>query len=202
MTTQWTEKFQAHSFPECFPIFQNHCTRSLGISGLLSPSWTSPSSLRPKDPAATVPLRPIFPISGAFASSGFSYCLGSQVLLNKHKKCFDGKIGVYPHKTFHIDIDPEAVPVHSRSYPVPHINLDTFKTEIQHMVQLGVLVPQGCSEWAFPSFVIPKKYGRVRSIRNLRQLNKVVKRKQYPLSIINDILRKRNGYEFFTKLDI
>ena len=65
-----------------------------------------------------------------------------------------------------------------------------------------MLVPQGCSEWASPSFVIPKKDGRVYWISNLRQLNKVVKRKQYPLSIINDILRKRNGYELFTKLDI
>ena len=27
-------------------------------------------------------------------------------------------------------------------------------------------------------------------------------RHQYPLPIINDILRKRNGYEYFTKLDI
>ena len=125
-----------------------------------------------------------------------------KIILNKYKKLFDGTIVVYPHKTFHIDIDPEEVSVHSRLYPVPHINLDTFKTELQHLVQLGVLVPLGCSEWASPSFIIPKKYGRVRWISNLRQINKFVKRKQYPLPIINDILCKRNGYEFFTKLDI
>jgi hypothetical protein len=115
---------------------------------------------------------------------------------------FNGTLGIYPHKKVHIDIDPNAKPVHSRLYPVPRIHLKTFKKELGHLVRIGVLAAQQESEWASPSSIIPKKDCRVRWISNLRQLNKVIRRKQYPLLIITDILRKRSGYKFFTKLDV
>ncbi len=114
---------------------------------------------------------------------------------------FDGTLGVYPHKKLHIDIDPNAKPVHSRPYPVPWIHLN-FKKELHHLVRIGVLAATQESEWASPSFIISKKDGRVCWISNLRQFNKVIRCKQYPLPIITDILRKHSGYKFFTKLDI
>ena len=80
--------------------------------------------------------------------------------------------------------------------------MDTFKRELDYLVRIGVLSPQGMIEWALPSFIIPKKDGRVRWISNLRALNEVVVRRQYPLPIIKDVLKKRTGYEFFTKIDV
>ncbi len=52
------------------------------------------------------------------------------------------------------------------------------------------------------SFIIPKKDGRVRWISNSCQLNKVIRCKQCPFSIIMDILCKHSGYKFFMKLDV
>ena len=82
------------------------------------------------------------------------------------------------------------------------MHLTTFKLELDHLVKIGVLVPTQESEWASPSFIIPKNDGLLHWISDLHQINKVIKCRQYPLLIILDILRKRIWYKFFTKLDI
>ena len=61
-------------------------------------------------------------------------------LLQRHAEMFDGTLGAYPHKKFHIDIDPKAKPTYARSYPVPRIHLNIFKNEIEHLIRIGVLV--------------------------------------------------------------
>ncbi len=74
---------------------------------------------------------------------------------------FNGSLGVYPHKKVHIDDDLNAKPVHSRPYPIPQIHLKTFKKEFNHLVEIGVPAAQQESEWVLPSFITPKKDGRV-----------------------------------------
>ena len=114
-------------------------------------------------------------------------------VLKKHASIFDSTLGLYPHKKFHINIKPDAKPVYSRPYSIPQIHLLMFKKELKHLVKIGVLIPQNESKWASPTFIIPKKDGRVRWVSDLRQINKVIRRKQYPLPIITDVLQKRIG---------
>jgi hypothetical protein len=109
-------------------------------------------------------------------------------VLKEHTKLFSKKLGVYPHRKFHIDLVPGAIAKHTRPYPVFVIHLSAFKNELLHLVEIGVLSPQGASEWALPTFIAPPKGDRVHWVSDLQELNKVVKMKQYPLPIIWDIL--------------
>jgi hypothetical protein len=112
-------------------------------------------------------------------------------VLMEHTKLFDGTLGVYPHRKFHNDLVPGAIAKHARPYPVPVIHLSAFKKELLHLVKIGILSLQGASKWASPMFITPPKDGRVHWVSDLWDSNKVVKRKQYPLPIIWDILQQR-----------
>ena len=78
-------------------------------------------------------------------------------VLTKHEKLFDGTLGVYPHKKVHLEVKTNAHPVHMRLYTVTRIHLDTYKRELDHLVDIGVLSSQQTSKWASPNFIIPKK---------------------------------------------
>jgi hypothetical protein len=94
------------------------------------------------------------------------------------------------------------MPRHARPYPVPVIHVETLKKELINLCEIGVLRPQVASKWSSPTFITPKKDGRIHWVTDLRELDKVVRRQQYPLPFIQDILRKCTGCKFFTGIDI
>ncbi len=123
-------------------------------------------------------------------------------VLKDFSEVFDGKLRHYPDEEIHLDVDPNATPHRRRPYPVPHSQLKRFKQELDRLVSIGVLAPQGRSTWISGTFIIPKKDQSVRWISDFRALNKVIKRKVYHIPRIQDILSRRSGYKFLSKLDI
>ena len=62
----------------------------------------------------------------------------------------------------HIELEQNTQPVYRLPYPVPQVHLETFRKELQHLVDIGVLSPVRDTEWGLPTFITPKKDGRVR----------------------------------------
>jgi hypothetical protein len=61
----------------------------------------------------------------------------------------------------------------------------------------GVLRKINNSEWAFA-----KPDGSLRSLADLREVNKVIKRKPYPIPQIADMLQELEGFMYATSLDL
>ena len=68
-------------------------------------------------------------------------------LLSKYRKLFDGNLGKYPGEPMHIKLEDGAQPVYRRPYPIPTVHMATFKKELDHLVEIGVLLPVWYTEW-------------------------------------------------------
>ena len=61
---------------------------------------------------------------------------------------------------------------------------------------------QPASEWASPSFIIPKKDNTVHFISDFREVNKRLVRKPFPIPKISTVLQELEGFTFATALDL
>jgi hypothetical protein len=96
-------------------------------------------------------------------------------ILREYTQLFSCKLGCYPGYKVHLELLENAQPFHYRPYPIPTNNAAVFKEELERLVQIGVLSRTGPSEWLSPTFIVPKKDGRVRFVSDNRTLNRIIK---------------------------
>ncbi len=75
-------------------------------------------------------------------------------LLLDYELLFDGKLGDWNRPPVS---EEGAKPYHGRPYPIPQIHKATLMKEINRLESIGVLKKQSSSQWASPTFIIPKK---------------------------------------------
>jgi hypothetical protein len=102
-------------------------------------------------------------------------------LLFDYEQLFDGTIGDWNRPPVSIEMKERAKPYHGRPYPIAQIHKATLMKEINRLGGIGVLKRQSSSQWASPTFIIPKKDMTVRTITDFRELNKWIVRKPYPI---------------------
>lgn len=125
-----------------------------------------------------------------------------RALLEKHSTLFDGTLGKWRDEPYDVKLRPDAEPYHARAYPIPRAYEDTLKLEVDRLCDVGVLKKVNRSQWAAPTFIIPKKDGTVRFISDFRELNKRIKRVPYPIPKIQDLMLKLEGFQHATSLDL
>ena len=124
-------------------------------------------------------------------------------LLKKFEPLFDGTVGAWKTEPIELELkDPGCTPYHARPYPVPQSQEQKLRAEVERLVRYGVLRKINRSEWACPMFTIPKPDGSLRSLADLRELNKRIKKKPYPLPKISEMLHKLEGFMYATSIDL
>ena len=125
-----------------------------------------------------------------------------KALLHKYEPLFDGTLGAWTHDDYHLELKPDVKPYHARAFPVPRVHYETLKKEVQRLCDVGVLKRVNRSEWAAPTFIIPKKDGKARFVSDFRELNKRIKRVPYPVPNIQDMMLNLERFQYATALDL
>ena len=103
-------------------------------------------------------------------------------MLQQYPVLFSGKLGLYPHGKVHLDLIEDAKPIHLHPYAVPHVQVPLFKKELERLCSIGVLERCGASEWGAPTFIVPKKDGRVRWVLRLSCPQQIYLAQNLPIS--------------------
>ena len=125
-----------------------------------------------------------------------------KLLLYEFEELFDGTLGEWNTAPVDLKLKPGAEPFQLNPFPIAKIHYETLRKEINRLCSLGVLRKVAASEFASPSFIIPKKNGTVRVVSDFRQLNSLLMALTFPIPKIQDLLNDLGGFTFATSLDL
>jgi hypothetical protein len=123
-------------------------------------------------------------------------------LLKKYESLFDGTLGEWKTKPVSFQLKEGVSPYHGQAFPIPKIHKDTIMKEVERLCKLGVLERQPASEWASPSFIIPKKCSTICFLSDFWEVNKRLVRTPFPIPKMSTVLQEIKGFTFATALDI
>eukprot|EP00804_Cyclotella_cryptica_P007817 CCRYP_001403-RB/>CCRYP_001403-RB protein AED:0.40 eAED:0.64 QI:0/0/0/1/0/0/3/0/379 len=123
-------------------------------------------------------------------------------LLQEFEELFSWKLGDWDCKPVSLQLKEGAQPCHGRPFPIPKKHVETTKREVQRLCDLGVLKLKDDSEWASPTFIIPKNDNIIWVVSNFREVNKRVVRKPFPIPKISTVLQELEGFTYATALDL
>ena len=92
-------------------------------------------------------------------------------------------------------------PIRTKGYSIPYKTRSVMETEIQDMLDLGVIEPS-ISPYSSPIVLVPKKDGSVRFCIDFPKLNKVTEFDAEPMPNMEEIINRMSGHKYLTKMDL
>ena len=102
-----------------------------------------------------------------------------------------------------IRLDADAAPVQHAPRRVAVALQKTLRAELDKMTADGIIKPVSTpTPWISSLVVVPKKSGKLRICIDPRDLNRAIRRENYPLPTIEDVATRLTGAKVFTILDV
>lgn len=113
---------------------------------------------------------------------------------------FDGPIGRFSDVVHDIDVGNHS-PIKQNYYRCSPDKLRTLKTEVQTMLDLGV-IRTSRSEWSSPLILVKKPNGTWRPCVDYRKVNAITRGESYPLPRLDDLVDQVGNSAYITTLDL
>lgn len=105
-----------------------------------------------------------------------------------------------------ITLKPDTKPVFQRQFRIPEHQREELRRQLLELESNGI-IEKSDSPWNSPIFLVPKKEDIVgvkqsRLVVDYRELNKVIEPTSFPIPLIDEIIDKMNGSQYFSTLDL
>ena len=124
-------------------------------------------------------------------------------LIHKYSHLFAEPSSLPPKRlTDHrIPVIPGSNPVNVRPYRYPHFKKQEIETQIQTMLNQGIIRPS-TSDFSSSVLLVRKKDGTWRFYVDYRALNSITVKDRFPIPAIDELLDELYGTRWFSKLEL
>jgi hypothetical protein len=96
-----------------------------------------------------------------------------------------------------------VTPVFHKAYDPPHTLKAIFESEINKLVNTGILKPVSQSHWATPVLLVPKRDGSYHMVTNYKAtVNPAIRLDHYPIPRVEDIFNSFLGNQVLSVIDL
>ena len=93
-------------------------------------------------------------------------------------------------------------PIFNKPFPVSDKQLPRLKKAIEEMLEAGVIIPAGASDWAAPCHFVKKDNDEFRFVLSYEGLNKITKADQFPIPNISQLLNRLKSSKYYSRIDL